>query len=493
MDSEKTEDAKSIPERRRWRRAVVATSVLGGMLFSGTVILPTALMKTSYRDAFLNEKLADSGLTIRSETGSGSWLTPLTLQNVELKDAAGHVHLKVKSIELGKSLFSMMLDSDLGRIVIVQPDLTIALDENGNLPLQAVETEEEGDEDENKSSVDWDLEFEVQNAAFSLSVPWRRLPIVDVVDVDVEGAVTTSQEGRFLTVEPIQIFDHEPLSQAQSEQNLALIAPVLSQSTALEGEVSVRVDGSTIRLDQDPVSVFPIRGTAVFHTVSARLKDEWAIQVAQMLKRPIARGVPNRLEIARDSAVAFLVDDVGIHHKGLGFLLPEISTGMVIESSGMVGLDESLDLALSLQLPQLIPKNPFTAALSNLVSAPFQLTVTGTVSEPKLNTPPGFDMVDQLSRNANPYNYAPEAKPVSDSVMDLISGAASPNPQQAQQDLPGNVLELIRSIRKARENAPPNPKKEERRQRRLRRRGLPVEPSEGPAFDAPDAPDTVEQ
>lgn len=469
MDSEKTDDsAKSIPEQRRWRRAVVATSVLGGMLFSGTVILPTALMKTSYRDAFLNEKLEDSGLTIESKSGSGSWFTPLTLQDVELKDEAGHIHLKVKTIQLGKSLLGMMLDNDLGRITIVQPDLKIALDEDGNLPLKTPE-EEPGDENSDKApGVDWDLEFEVQNAAFALSVPWRRLPIVDVIDVDVEGAVTTSADGRFLTIEPIQIFDHEPLSQAQSEQNLALIAPVLSQSTALEGEVSVRVDGTRIRLDQEPLSVFPIRGTAVFHTVAARLKDEWAIQVAQMLKRPIAGGVPNRLEIARDSAVAFLVDDVGIHHNGLGFLLPEISTGMVIQSSGMVGLDESLDLALSLQLPQMIPKNPFTAALSNLVSAPFQLTVTGTVSEPKLNTPPGFDMIDQLSRNADPYNYSPEAKPVSDSVMDLISGAASPNKQQAQQDLPGNVLELIRSIKKAKENAPPREKKPRRERRRRR-------------------------
>lgn len=449
----------------------MATSVLGGMLFSGTVILPMALMKTSYRDAFLNEKLEDSGLSISSESGSGSWFTPLTLQNVELKDEAGHLHLKVKSIALGKSLLSMMMDNDLGKITIIEPELTVALDENGDLPLKKADDADDSDEDATKAGKDWDLEFEVQNAALSLSVPWRRLPIVDVVDVDVEGDVSTSEAGRFLTVSPIQIFDHEPLSQAQSEQNLALIAPVLSQSTALEGEVSVRLEGSRIQLDKEPVTVFPIRGTAIFHTVSARLKDEWAIQVAQMLKRPVARQVPNRLEIARDSAVAFLVDDVGIHHSGLGFLLPEISTGMVIESSGMVGLDESLDLALSLQLPGLIPRNPLTAALSNLVSAPFQLTVTGTVSEPKLNTPPGFDLIDQLSRNSDPYNYSPEARPVSDSVIDLISGAASPNKQQAQQDLPGNILEMIRSIRQAKENAPPKPPRERPRDRRRRRRG----------------------
>lgn len=460
--SEKPDKAQgSVPGRRRWRRAIVATSVLGGMLFSGAVILPIAVMKSSYRDSVLNSKLEQRGLKATTQSGSGSWITPLSFQNVELSDDAGHVLLTVKSLEISQSLLSIMMGNDLGKITIVQPDLTITLDEDGNLPLKTP--------DEPSEPANWDLDFEIQDAAFKLVAPWRKLPIVAVSDIDVNGDVTTSEEGRWLTIQPIQIFDHESLSEAHSEQNLALIAPVLAQSTALEGEVSASLDGTKIRLDTEKVSPFPIRGNATFHSVNTRLRDEWALQVNQMLGKRLGPGaaVPNRLEIARNSVVDFEVDDRGIHHYGLGFLLPDISTGMNIESSGMMGLDETLDLALSLQLPQMFAKNPFAAALSNMLSKPFQLQVKGTIAEPKLITPPGFSMMDQLSVNADPTNFSPEPKSVGGSVMDLIGGVGAPNKAQATQDLPSNLLEMIRSIQKAKENAPPRQKRVKKRKRRF--------------------------
>lgn len=444
----------------------MATSVLGGMLFSGAVILPTAVMNSAYRDALLNSKLKKSGLQATTQSGSGSWITPLTFQNVELADEAGHIQLTVESIEISQSLLGLMMSNDLGKVTVIQPNLRVALDENGDLPLDLPDAEEL--QVAKEQTKEWDLEFEIQNAAFELSVPWRKLPIVAVTDVDIEGDVSTSEEGRWLTIQPVQVFEHEPLSEAHSEQNLALIAPVLSQSTALEGEVSVRFEGNRIRLDQEKISPFPIRGTAIFHSVNTRLRKEWAIQVSQLMKRAIGTSVPNRLEIARDSAVAFQVDEVGIHHQGLGFLLPDISTGMQIQSSGTVGLDESIDLALALQMPQLIPRNPFTAALSNMVSSPFQLQVKGTVSEPKLITPPGFSMVDQLSLNADPTNFSPEPKSVNGALMDIIRGVASPNRAQATQDLPSNILEMIRAAQEAKRNAPPKEKRPRRKRPRKR-------------------------
>lgn len=469
MDTnEKPDKAKnSIPERRRWRRAVVATSVLGGMLFSGAVILPTAMMKTSYRDSMLNSKLQERGLKVASQSGSGSWITPLSFQDVELSDEAGHVKLTVKSLTISQSLLGILTSGDLGKITIVQPDLTITLDDDGNLPLKAPE--------QPSKASNWDLEFDVQNAAFKLVAPWRKMPIVAVSDIDIEGDITTTEDGRWLTIQPVQIFDHERLSEAHSEQNLALIAPVLAQSTALEGEVSAHLEGSRIRLDADKVSPFPIRGSAVFHSVNTRLRDEWAVQINQMLGNRLAPGaaVPNRLEIARDSVVNFEVDERGIHHHGLGFLLPNISTGMNVESSGMVGLDETLDLALSLQLPQMFARNPFAAALSTMLGGTFQLQVKGTIAEPKLITPPGFSMIDQLSANADPLNFSPEPKPVGGSVMDLIGGVASPNSAQSAQGLPGNILEMIRSIQKAKEDAPPKQKRIRKRDRRFPQAPLP--------------------
>ncbi|MCP4509685.1 MAG: hypothetical protein GY826_25190, partial [Fuerstiella sp.] len=66
--------------KQKWRRAVVATSVLGGMLFSGVAILPTAVMRSTYRDTVLNAAFSMYGLTASSAAGAGGWLTPVVFE-----------------------------------------------------------------------------------------------------------------------------------------------------------------------------------------------------------------------------------------------------------------------------------------------------------------------------------------------------------------------------------------------------------------------------
>ena len=106
--------------------------------------------------------------------------------------------------------------------------------------------------------------------------------------------------------------------------------------------------------------------------------------------------------------------------------------------------------------------------LSKVVSSPFQLQIKGTVAEPKLITPPGFSLVDQLSANVSPETFTEEPPPVSDAVIDLISNVSSSKPGAPSADLPGGILGLIRSIQKAREDAPPTEKPVRRKKARKR-------------------------
>lgn len=442
----------------------MASSVLGGMLFSGTVILPIAVMKSTYRDSVLNDRLEKFGLTATSGAGAGSWFTPIEYENVSISDESGRVQLTVKAVRTSQSAFGFLANGgDLGKITIVQPSLTVTLDENGNLPLNVIQ--------ESEQAAKPDVQFEIQNAALVLKSDYRELPYIDLADVDIEGSVETTEAGRWLIINPVQIFDHEPLSESHTEQNLALIAPVLSQSTALSGQVSVRLESMAVRLDADPVSPFPIRGTAVFHEVNAQLKKQWASEISRMLGQIAGQSVPNRLQIARDSAVAFSVDALGIHHNGLVFLLPDMAARMRIESSGVVGLDETLDLALALQFAPASPTGGLMSMLSRVVRNPFQLQIKGTVAEPKLITPPGFSLVDQMALSADPEGFTPEPPPVSDAVMNLIGDVSSSPPGTPPADLSGGILGLIRSIQKAREDAPPREKPV--RRKKLRKGDLP--------------------
>ncbi|MCP4507664.1 MAG: hypothetical protein GY826_14895, partial [Fuerstiella sp.] len=316
--------------------------------------------------------------------GAGGWLTPVVFEQVSVSDEAGQIHGTIRQIHTSISLFSILTgDGDLGTITLTEPDFQVALDEDGNLSLQTSDGPQE--------PMTRDVAFEIINGALQLSVPWRTLPIVDVDDLDIAGAVTNEPDGRWLSLQPAQIFAHERLSETHTEQNLALIAPVLSQSTTLSGDVSVLLHSTHIQLDGGDASQFSIGGEAVFHTVNARLKQDWVSQISRLVGQASGNAVPDRLEIARNSSVAFEVDSIGIHHSGLAFLLPEIADQMLIESSGMVGLDETLDLALQVQLPLIAPSSPFMAFISKLTLAPITLQVKGTVSEPQLIGPPILD------------------------------------------------------------------------------------------------------
>ena len=462
MDAEpekKTTEMMKSP-KPKWRRAVVATSVLGGMLFSGVAILPTAVMTSSYRDTLLNAACSKHGLTASSAGGSGGWLTPVAFNQISLSDESGQIRCTIRQIHTSKTLLSMLIgDDDLGTITVIEPDLQLTLDEDGNLPQTS---RNQPHEPETRS-----VAFEIVDGRFRYDDPTRRLPIVDLGNLDISGAVTNEEDGRWLTLQPIQLLDHQPLSEADAEQNLALIAPVLSQATAMSGEASVLVHAARIRLDGDDTSPFPIRGEAVFHTVQARLKSEWAAQITQLVGQAAGTAIPTRLEIARDSGVVFEVDAVGVHHKGLAFLLPEVTHDMRIESSGLVGHDYSLDLGLRIHLPLVAPQSPLLALISKITLAPINLQVKGTVSAPKLIGPP---ILDELSKRIAPGQHTQQPQDVTSAVMSLIGSAATPDKTQATENLPGGILGLIRSIKKAREDAPPKetparrPKKRQRTQ-----------------------------
>lgn len=448
--------------KRKWRRAMVATSVLSGMLFTAGAIAPMAVMNSTYRDSILNSRLEARGLKATSAAGSGSWITPFEFRDIRITDETGQIQCSIDAIRTSKSLIGLIFHGgDLGTFTVIKPQLSVQVDDDGKLPLKPAEESEPKTGQPN-------LAFVVEDAAFKLVAPWRPLPVVDLQNLDISGAVATTDAGRWLTLDPVQVFDHEKLAEPHTEQNLALIAPILAQTTALAGDVSVRLNETRIRLDGDEKLPIRLDGEAVFHSVEAKLKQEWAAQVSQMIGQATGTAPSSRLQIARDSAVQFEVTERGVYHEGLAFLLPDLASRMQIESSGLVGLDETLDLTFAMQLPQSLSGGAFLSLVSKMVSAPLKLFVKGTVSEPKLVMPQGFSVVDQLSRNLAPEKHTDQPPPVTDAVMDLIGAAASPPVPGQGESITGSVLNMIRAAKEAKANAPPKePRVKKRRKRSL--------------------------
>lgn len=456
--AEKTMEAVSRP-KRKWRRAMVATSVLCGMVFTGVAIGPIAVMNSSYRDSVLNSGLKAHGLTATSASGSGSWVTPFEFRNILITDETGRVRLSIESILSSKSLAGLIFHGgDLGTFTVTKPDLSIEADADGNLPLKMPERSDETGQPA--------VAFDIRDAAFKLVVPWRPLPVVDLNQLQISGTIATLETGRWLSLDRVQVFDHEQLSDAHTQQNLALIAPVLAQTTALAGKVSITLDETRIRLDGDEKMPIRLRGDAVFHSVEAKLRREWAAQISQMIGGVTGQSGNSRLQIARDSAVHFEVSETGVYHEGLVLLLPDLASRVRVESSGVVGLDENLDLTFGVQFPQAASGGALMSFLSKMVSAPLKVFVRGTVSEPKLEAPVGFSIVDQLSRNVAPEQHADQPPAVAKSVIKLIgSAAAAPAPGQGEA-IAGSVLNIIRAAQEAKKNAPPKEPREKKHRRR---------------------------
>lgn len=466
VENQSQPNPASTPAKPRWRRAMVASSTLVAMLIVGTGFLPPILLQTSLRDRVIGAPFADGPMKATAAAATGGWFTPLTFHDVHISDDKGQIVCTIKELRTTKGLLSFITEpDDVGRLTFVEPKVSVKVAEDGKWP--------EFSQKPSKSR----LVYEVVDGELDVSVPWRKLPIVDVAKLDITGKIGPGPDGRrTLTVDATQVFDHEPLSEAHTEQNFALIAPVLSQSTTVSGSASVWLDTISMPLEGEQKSPFPIRGRAEFHTLDARLKEDWIRQLAALTGGITGTTLPDRVEVVKDSDVQFEISETGIRHEGMVFLLPEIAKELQITSEGTIQLDESLDLSLSVKVPKIVPANrPMLSFLSQLTAEPIQLAVKGTVSKPTLEMPQG--LAGGLLSGIMPAQHTTEAPAVPDAISGVLQSVTNPNKEEAGKQLTGSIFSLIKAIdQNAKQKAAADPnaaeKAKQKAEKRKKRRGI---------------------
>lgn len=467
----KEPESTSMPTKagRSWRQAFVTTSVLFALISAAALSTPAILTRTPLRNQMLSPAFAKYGLSTAAENASGGWMHPVAFEGIELRDKQGRVICRIRELRTSHSLLRFMSgDADLGQLTIVDPQIDIYVNDDGTLPWNAAPA----------SMGAVLLDFVVENGGLRINVPWREIPLVDISSLNISGRIDRDDAGeRMLTVDAFQVFDREKLSEKHTAQNLALIAPVLSQSTRVTGEASVYFEEFRLPLDSedDAQTQFPIRGQAEFHSLQAHLKQDWVRQLTQLTGELAKADLPDRIEITRDSVVEFSVSREGVFHQSMTFLLPELANSLTVESSGTIGLDETLDLSLTIRLPQQLSlppvrnrltENPAFAFLGQLLQEPIRLQVSGTVSEPVLGMPDGLALLDEISRRIDPEHGTQEPPPVTQAVFEIIRSAGQADQDQAGREVPGSVLNLIRAIKAEKERAdrerPPRPPRKKR-------------------------------
>ncbi len=234
----------------------------------------------------------------------------------------------------------------------------------------------------------------------------RGLVQVDPLDVAVgEGrltataALTLDPPPETLALKPGPLVTNVAVSQQVSDRLLKYIAPVMADATRSEGKFSMSLSDFAMPLSQPTTGPPKGRAAGVLTIHQVRVLPspavaEWltmARQIAKMAKEGVAAAPQTSdspLVTIDNSQIEFQMVDGRVYHRGLQFAVGDA----LVQSSGSVGVDETLDLVIAIPiLDEWVDRRP--TYLGRMRGQAIRIPVQGTLSRPKINR----DALTQLS------------------------------------------------------------------------------------------------
>lgn len=372
MTDNSSSEPVSAPPRRWRRRAAILIAVTLPLLL---VLAPRLLTHTPLRSSLLKALVGKRDLVVQAEAASGGWLEPLSFRQVSLRHRNGSLDCTIGRLQTNLSLLQYLFSPpDSAAVSGDHVSLTVNIDEQGRWPT----LDSEGTAVER-------VRWAVTHGTLVLTVPWRPQPLISLQELTVNGQIEPDQDGhRRLEIAACRLLDKTPLDDSHAQQNLALVAPVLSQTTGITGSASLTLEAVRIPLDGvEEFSPFPLRGTVVLHQFEASLTPQILQQVTSAVGR-LPLTLPAKILAPRNSRIPFAVTAAGIQHTEMAFGFRGLSPLLQVVTSGVLRLDETISLQLRLR-----------AGWTQLLQAPFRmltgwilhrltLQATGTVDSPEL-------------------------------------------------------------------------------------------------------------
>lgn len=345
---------------------------------------------------------------IQSSDASFGYFSPLSLSGLKIESDNETAKISVERIEADHSWLGLLLARpDLGEFRFVEPTVDVLIDEatgqvnterdgddtaDTTAPAQKTPKDEQGVVTEtaktNPNVVELpNVAATFRGARFILRTSPKGEPPVDFTmeDVTVQLVRDESRGGSsLLKMEQAPIYKRQKLTPELCEGGLQLVAPLLADEVSAEGEFSLTVEALELDFaklggDEPPVV---LNGSVAFHQLDITIKNTATQQLLGLIAEVLDSPLPESLAIAEEIEFRFEVDDGRIRHEGFAMVLPHEDSSIRITSSGSVGLDESLDLNVSIEFP---PGKLGDSVLANtLVGEPIRLAVTGTVDEPQI-------------------------------------------------------------------------------------------------------------
>ena len=355
------------------------------IVFVILLLLPVLLGKTSLRDFVLNSLVDSDKLSLQSTDASLGYFSPTSVSNLKIQTNDQKATVSFQEIAADRSWLSMLLSRpNLGNFRFDKPYVDITAQKKG-----ATETTDAVSENGSSTTpLLPNLTAEIVDAHVVVRSPPDATPPIDISGINANVRLVRKEQLSVLILEPALVFDHQPLTPQLCGKGLQLIAPLLADEVDAAGEFSLNLTKCEIPVratsddDVNKALATQISGQLQLHSASASLKNTLAANALETVMKLAGVNLPTTVTVAENVTVEFSVIDGRVHHSGLALVLPHGDRSIEILSSGSVGLDETLDLTVSIKLPEgLLGKGAVRDALT---SQPIHLAVTGTLKSPQL-------------------------------------------------------------------------------------------------------------
>jgi hypothetical protein len=306
------------------------------------------------------------------------WFQPPVVEGIRFSAPDGRPVLELDHCVFNRSLWSMLTDtSSFGELRLQQPTFYLLLaGANSNL-REAIKPTRLEDVPELTRQFIESIErpiggkVTVEDGRFIFqSAPGREPAVLQPFGMVAAIHPPTDQAGAALSIEPSRIADRIVLSRELCNDLLKFVAPILSEATWVEGAVTVDVDQGLFLLDQLDQS--QLSGRVTIHDISAGPGP-----VAAEISRWV--GAPDVVQLVNESRIEFEMRDGQIWHRGLRFQLGRLA----IETSGVVRLDESIQLTAAIVFPEANEQS--TPIGERLAGRAIEVPIIGSLQQPRID------------------------------------------------------------------------------------------------------------
>ncbi len=382
-----TKKSGSTKIRKRW-------ILLGALLLVslGVYLLPKFLgTKWLYQPLF--DRLAAQGLVADIETIEVDWFSPLKIREFSLREEGQPPILEIPEIRNDRGLFGLLTSwlwggGDFGTIHVIDPGIDVRILDDKAASLEKILIAI-GDKSNNKDAKPRELpKIDLQLAIHGFHAKVQRAdqaePLVVIPPADLRLSYLSANGDQRVVVEPTELLHEVELTQELLRFGLGHAIPLLAESAWFDGRVSMALEKWEIPLK----SPEDARGSATIslHQVRSGPKNPTIVQVLDFISMLRQNDSPNEgyeLVFIDGSKIEIAMADRRVSHRGLQVGLPKVDRRLQLTSSGSVGLDRSLDMAMEFPVP--LEQIARRDSVKELGVPMVRLPLSGTLDKPEVD------------------------------------------------------------------------------------------------------------